>query len=49
MLLSLILLAQSLYVQVSSEGELELFYLDQMSDSQVYNYTFPIFSNLNDS
>ena len=37
MLLSLILLAQSVYIQGSSEGELELFYLDQMSDSRVHN------------
>ena len=32
MLLSVMVLAQSVYVQGSSEGERELFYFDQMRD-----------------
>ena len=45
-LLSLILLAQSVSVRGSSEGTIELFYLDQMKDSQVYNHTFPFLATL---
>ena len=43
MLLSVMVLAQSVYVQGSSEGELELFYLDQMKEIYVYRvWCFPV-------
>ena len=43
MLLSLILLAQSVYVQGRSEGVLELFFLDQMRGIKVYNRIYSQF------